>query len=123
VTRQGNFGNDEWSCVDAMAAGELSRLGIAKDANAFIWIEPDPVLEAAREADARREGNLHNGLHTRAVDLAIGECADCPASSQCLHRTRAQPLWAGAQPWRIERRHRCSSRPWPGSRRQWQLCR
>ena len=33
MTRLGTFGNDEWSCVDAMAAGELSRLGIAEAAD------------------------------------------------------------------------------------------
>lgn len=33
MTRHGTFGNDEWSCVDAMAAGELSRLGIAEAAD------------------------------------------------------------------------------------------
>ena len=32
MTRHGTFRNDEWSCVDAMAAGELSRLGIAEAA-------------------------------------------------------------------------------------------
>lgn len=33
MTRHGTFRNDEWSCVDAMAAGELSRLGIAEAAD------------------------------------------------------------------------------------------
>ena len=101
-----------------MAAGELSRLGIAeaadrlrcgeltavdyasallerqhlgrqRDANAFIWIEPDRALEAAHEADARRERRESLAL-LHGVPLAFkdnidiqGTCIQRPANRLC----------------------------------------
>ena len=59
----------------ASALLELHHHQASKDGNAFIWIEPERVLEAAREADAKRERQESLGL-LHGVPLAFKDNID-----------------------------------------------